>query len=114
VAFAAGLVAAAAFSASPVAATSLVKIALHCYSSPETTKFTNVSSKSLTIKRWGSTYQAYPGEPFTVNKSLAPGQSVTYKTGRVSGAIYGNYIYNDNGRDGVKVVTSVGTYTKHC
>lgn len=49
-----------------------------------------------------------------MNKTLAPGESVTYKTGRGAGTIYGNYIYNDNGKDGVKVVTSIGTFTKHC
>src|SRR4051794_24459170 len=114
-AFAAALISAAALSAAPVSAASQpISIKLACYSTPETTTITNVSSKKLTVKSFGSTYQPYAGEPLHVNKVLAPGQAVTYKTGRAPGSIYGNSIYNSNGRDGVRVVTSVGTYTKHC
>jgi hypothetical protein len=71
----------------------------------------------ITLKKVGSTYQPYAAKPFSVNRTLAPGASVTFLTGRrASGPnkLYGNYIYNDNGRDGVKVVTTVGTITKHC
>jgi phosphate-selective porin len=113
-AFAAAIIGVCVISTGTATAASPVKITLKCYSSPEKTTIKNTSTSSLKVKNFGSTYQAYSAEPFRVNKTLAPGQSVTYKTGHGRGTIYGNYIYNDNGRDGVKVVTSVGTYTKHC
>jgi hypothetical protein len=94
-----------------------VKITLHCYSNPELTKITNNGTVTFRVTKVGSTYQPYAAEPFSVNKTLAPGESVTYQTGRKASGpykLYGNYIYNDNGRDGVKVVTTVGTFTKHC
>jgi hypothetical protein len=100
-----------------VTAASSVKITLHCYSNPEKTKITNVGTHSFKITKVGSTYQPYSYEPFRVSKTLAPGQSVTYQTGRAArgtNALTRNYIYNDNGKDGAKVVTSVGTFTKHC
>jgi hypothetical protein len=113
-AFAAGLVGAALFAASPASASSPIAITVKCYSSPEKTTIKNTSTNSLKVTSFGSTYQPYSGEPIGVNKTLAPGQSVTFKTGRAAGSVYGNYIYNDNGRDGVKVNTSVGSFTKHC
>jgi hypothetical protein len=113
-AFGAALISAAAMSAAPVSAASQpISISLSCYSSPEKTTIKNVSTRTLTVKSFGSTYQPYSAEPFHVNTTLAPGKSVTYKTGSGS-RLYGNSIYNNNGKDGVKVVTSVGTFGKHC
>jgi hypothetical protein len=98
-------------------AASAVKITLRCYSNPEKTTIKNIGTVSFKIQKVGSTYQPYSAEPFSVNKTLAPGQSVTYQTGYgASGPtrLYGLYIYNDNGQDGARVKTTVGTFTKHC
>jgi len=100
-----------------VAASSPVKITLACYSNPEKTTIKNVSTHSLTVKTVGSTYKPYSFEPFTVNKVLAAGKSVTYQTGsKAKGAneLSHDYIYNNNGSDGARVTTSAGTFTKHC
>lgn len=97
------------------AATSL-SIVLRCYSNPEKTTIKNTGTTTFTIRTVGSTYQPYSYEPFSVGKKLLPGQSVTYQTGRaaVSNVLTRNYIYNNNGLDGVRVVTSVSKYTKRC
>jgi hypothetical protein len=103
--------------AAPVAAASPVKITVKCYSNPEKLTVTNTSSSSIKVNSVSSTYQLTSAEPFRVNKTLAPGQSITYQFGRAASGptkLYGNYIFNDNGRDGGKAVTSVGTFTKGC
>ncbi|HVM29939.1 MAG TPA: hypothetical protein VM305_04120 [Candidatus Limnocylindrales bacterium] len=99
-----------------VEAAPLVGIRLGCYSNPETTRIKNNTAKTITIYRVGSTYQPYSYEPFTVNKRLLPGTAITYQTGRAAtrNVLTRNYIYNDNGRDGVRVATSIGTFTKSC
>ena len=94
-----------------------VKITLKCYSNPEKTTITNNGTVSFKVQKVGSTYHPYSSEPFSVNKTLAPGQSVTYQTGsHASGAtkLTNNYIYVNSGQDGVRVITSVGPFTKHC
>jgi hypothetical protein len=76
----------------------------------------NNGARSITVRKVGSTYQPYSYEPFVVTKVLGPGEAITYQTGRAASrnVLTRNYIYNDNGRDGAKVVTSVGTFTKAC
>lgn len=109
---------AAPLSTTPTAQAAVgVKITLNCYSNPEKTKVTNTGTVTFTVTRVGSTYQPYSSEPFVVSKTLRPGEYVTYQTGRAASGpykLYGNYIYNDNGLDGARVKTSVGTFTKHC
>jgi hypothetical protein len=100
-------------------AASAAGITLRCYSNPEKTIIRNNTGKAFTIKTVGSTYQPYSYEPITKNKVLGAGMSITYQSGyaAISGAtrtLTRNYIYNDNGRDGVRVVTSVGTFTRSC
>src|SRR4051812_27449297 len=81
-ALAAALISVAVFSTGTAsAATQPITITVKCYATPEKTIIKNVSSSSLKVKNFGSTYQAYAGEPIAVNKTLAPGQSVTFKTG---------------------------------
>lgn len=94
-----------------------VKITLKCYSNPEKTTITNNGTVTFKVTRLGSTYQTYSYEPFVISKTLTPGQSVTYQTGRAASGAYAlsrNYIYNDNGKDGTRIRTNVGTFTKHC
>jgi phosphate-selective porin len=99
-----------------VTAAAAVQITLKCYSNPERTTIANKTNKKITVKTFGSTYKPYGYEPFRLNKSLAAGKSITYQTGYAAkkNELTRNYIYNDNGRDGAKVVTSVGTFKKHC
>ena len=107
-----------ALGVAPVAAeaASGVGIRLSCYSNPERTIIKNNRRKSIIIRRVGSTYRPYSYEPFSVRKVVKPGKRVQFQTGRAArvNRLTRNYIYNDNGRDGVKVVTSVGTFRKHC
>ena len=94
-----------------------VSISLRCYSNPEKTIVRNTGTTTFKVSKVGSTYQPYSYEPVAVSKTLAPGQSVTFQSGYAASGAYkltGNYIYNDNGQDGTKVVTSVGTFKKHC
>jgi len=76
----------------------------------------NNRSRSITIYRVGSTYRPCSYEPFRVRKVVKPGKRVQFQTGRAAriNVLTRNYIYNDDGRVGVKVVTSVGTLKKHC
>lgn len=100
-----------------VQAATSVKIALRCYSNPEKVTITNTGTTTFTVKKVGSTYQPYSYEPFSVSKTLAPGQSVTYQTGSAasgSNKLTGTYIFNDNGLDGVRVKTNLNTYSKRC
>lgn len=94
-----------------------VAITVRCYSNPEKVTIKNNRGSAIRVTKVGSTYQPYSYEPFSVSKRIAPGKSVTFKAGNAaSGAnvLTGNYIFNDNGRDGVRVVTSVGTFKKDC
>ena len=93
-----------------------VRISLSCYSNPERTIIKNNRNKAITIYRVGSTYRPYSYEPFRVSKRVTPGKRAQFQTGRAArvNVLTRNYIYNDNGADGVKVVTSVGTFKKHC
>jgi hypothetical protein len=94
-----------------------VKITLSCYGNPEKTKITNIGTVNFKITKIVTTYQPTTAEPFNVSKTLAPGQYVTYLTGRAASGpykLYTNYIYNNEVRDGAKITTSVGVFTKYC
>jgi len=102
------------------AATPALTITLDCYSSRERTTIRNNRSSTVTIKTVGSLYKPYSNEPFSVNRKLAAGKSVTYYTG--SGASYSSSftltrrnIYNNSvSSEGARVTSSVGTFTKRC
>ncbi|MEA2623930.1 MAG: hypothetical protein QOH61_2840, partial [Chloroflexota bacterium] len=89
---------------------------VRCYAHPETTKIHNGTNHAITINSVGSTYQPRSNEPFHVSKTLAAGHSITYETGydANSHVLTHAYIYNDNGRDGARVMSTAGTITKHC
>lgn len=100
----------------PAEAAGGVTITVRCYSNPERTTIKNNRSSAIRINTVGSTYQPYSYEPFGVYKRLGAGMSITYQTGRAASknVLTRNYIYNDNGADGVRVKTSVGNFTKKC
>ena len=91
-------------------------ISLSCYTSPERTTIHNGTSHAITIDSVGSTYKPRSNEPFSVDKHLSAGASITYQTG--SGAKHNvlthQSIYDNNGKDGARVKTSIGTFKKHC
>lgn len=101
--------------AAPTLAAS-VSITVRCYGNPETTTIHNGTSHRITINSVGSTYQPRSNEPFYVYHRLSAGHSITYQTGYAahSNVLTHQYIYNNNGLDGARAKTSVGTFKKHC
>lgn len=95
-----------------------VSVTVSCYANPEKVTVKNTKSSSITIKAVGSLYQPYSNEPFTVNKTLAAGASITYQTGGAASvnALTKRYIYNNDvgTREGTRVATSAGTVEKRC
>lgn len=99
-----------------VADAASISIGVSCYSNPELTTIRNYSGHGITIRSVGSTYHPYSFEPFYVYKHLNAGDSITYQTGRAAyrHVLSHDYIYNNNGLDGVRVRTSIGKFTRHC
>jgi hypothetical protein len=101
-------------------AASGLTITLDCYSSRERTTIKNTKSVAVTIKTVGSLYKPYSNEPFSVNRKLAPGKSVTYYTGSGASAsssttLTRRNIYNNTvSSEGVRVTSSVGSFSKRC
>lgn len=93
-----------------------IRISLSCYGNPEKTTIGNTSKKSFTIETVGSTYQPYSFEPFHVNHVLKPGQWISYQTGSAAhtNVLTHDYIYDNNGKDGARVATTLGTFSEHC
>lgn len=102
------------------AATPALTVTLDCYSSRERTTIRNNKSVTVTIRTIGSLYKPYSNEPFTVNRKLAAGKSVTFYTG--SGASYSSAttltrrnIYNNTvSTEGGRVTSSAGSFSKRC
>jgi hypothetical protein len=94
------------------ASTPALTVAVACKATPEVTRVKNNRSRAITIKTVGSIYQPYSYEPFTVNRRLAGGRSITFESG--SGAnqnkLTGSYIYNNDvgTNEGARVTTSSG------
>jgi hypothetical protein len=95
-------------------------VSVDCFSSREKTTIKNNRSTTVTIRTVGSLYKPYSNEPFSVNRKLAAGKSITYYTG--SGATYSvsttltrRNIYNNSiSSEGARVTSSVGTFTRRC
>jgi hypothetical protein len=100
------------------AAVSGVVVTVACGASPERLTIRNNRSRSITITKVGSTYQPRSGEPYSVNKVLGPGKSITYRFGSGRGAnkLTGSFIFNDTSpREKGKVwVSGLGTVTDRC
>jgi hypothetical protein len=94
-------------------------IILNCHGNPETTKVTNIGTSSVTLTSITSLYAPTTSEPFHVNKTLSPGQSITYQTGSYASGTYrlsGLFIYNNNvSTEGARVKVSPGqSFSKGC
>ncbi len=101
------------------AATGLT-VTLDCYSSRERVTIKNNRSVTVTIKTVGSLYKPRSIEPFTVNRKLAAGKSVSYYTGSGASASSAytltrqSIFNNDVASEGVRVTSSVGIFSKRC
>jgi hypothetical protein len=95
-----------------------VTVTVDCYSSLEKVTIRNGRSRSITIRTVGSIYKPYSYEPFAVYRTLGAGKSITFRSGRGSGAnkLTGNSIYNNSvgTKEGARVNTSVGTISDRC
>jgi hypothetical protein len=95
-----------------------VTVTVYCYSSLEKVIIRNDRSRAITIRTVGSIYKPYSSEPFDVYRTLGAGKSITFRSGRGSGAnkLTGNSIYNNSvgTREGARVSTSVGTISDRC
>ena len=97
-----------------------IVVTVACQGRPELTTIRNTSPMPVALRTLSSLYRPYDGvEPFALDVTLAPGQTVTYQTGSgASGAgrLYGQPIYNDEEAtaEGVRVETSVGTFVQTC
>ena len=101
------------------AATQDVEIRLACEGQPEETTIENAGDETVTVEEVESLHEPRPNEePYEVSDKVRPGKSITYETG--TGAkgkreLSGNEIYDNEATDeGVRVVTSAGTFTAEC
>ena len=94
------------------AVTPALTVTVACKATPETTRVKNNRSTAITIKKVESIYQPYSDEPFTVNRKLGGGRSITFESG--SGAdqnvLTKRYIYNNNvgTKEEARVTTASG------
>lgn len=95
---------------------SKLQVSIDCAGAPETTTIKNVGQGTVTLSRLTS---LYGGENYTLNKPLAPGQTIVYRTGGNSGPnlLTSNYIYDQSAgtAEGTRITVSTGkTFTKTC
>jgi len=101
------------------AATGLT-VTVDCFSSRERVTIKNTRSATVTIKTVGSLYKPRSNEPFRVNRKLAAGKTVSYYSGRGASASSAytltrqSIFNNDVAAEGVRVTSSVGTFSKRC
>jgi lipoprotein-anchoring transpeptidase ErfK/SrfK len=93
-----------------------LQVSIDCAGSPETATIKNAGQGTVTLTRLNS---LYVGASFSLNKQLAPGQTIVYRSGGNSGAnlLTSNYIYDQSAgtAEGVKITVSTGrTFTKTC
>lgn len=102
------------------AATAALTVSVGCYASREKTTIRNNRSATVTIKTVGSLYKPRSNEPFSVNRKLAAGKSVSFYTGSGASASSSTTLTrqsifsNDVASEGVRVTSSVGTFSKRC
>jgi lipoprotein-anchoring transpeptidase ErfK/SrfK len=96
-----------------------LQVSVNCTGVPETTTIKNVGEGTVTLSRLTSLYNAGGGEPFALNRQLAPGATITFSTGTGTGPnkLSNQFIYNDDAGDveGARVTVSTGkTFTAYC
>ena len=95
---------------------SKLQVSIDCAGAPETTTVKNIGQGTVTLTRLAS---LYGGESFGLNRQLAPGQTIVYRSGGNSGAnlLTSNYIYDQSAgtAEGTRITVSTGkTFTKTC
>jgi hypothetical protein len=93
-----------------------LKVSIDCSGAPETTTIKNIGAGTASLATLRS---FYGGETFNLNRSLAPGQTIIYRTGGGTGANFltSNYIYNQDAgpSEGVQITASTGkTFSARC
>ncbi len=95
-----------------------LRIWVSCTTRPETIKFKNTASGPITVRSVTTLYARHTFEPFTVNRVLRGGESLTFQAGPgARGTILTrSEIFTDSAgaTDGVTVRSSVGTIAIHC
>lgn len=94
-------------------------ITLKCATSPETVRVTNTGSDPISLLEFETLVDQIAGEPFTLSRTLKPGQTAIFQTG--AGAQYGTvltprFIFTNTAwdKEGLKLTTSAGVATKTC
>ena len=95
------------------AVTPALTITVACKAAPETTRVKNNRNTAITINTVGSIYQPRSNEPFTVNRRLGGGRSITFESGYDAdqNVLTRQYIYNNDvgTQEGARVMTASGT-----
>lgn len=95
-----------------------VQVNVNCTSNPERTAVKNNTNSSIKVNKVSSINDPRSNEPFTVNRTLKAGKTITFKSGpnARSNVLTRQYIYdNDAGsREGARVSTSVGRFVDKC
>lgn len=94
-----------------------IRITVNCTSNPERVTIKNNRSRRVLIQKVGSTYQPRPGEPYTVNRYLGSGKSITFTFGTAPGPnkLTSQFIFhNTEPTEKAKVILNIGTFTKRC
>lgn len=109
-----------ACAAKPPTYPSLLEITIDCKNVPEWVKIKNVGLGPVTITGLESLYQKKPIEPFTLNKTLQPGQGVIYRsgtTGNYANVLTSQYLYSPGvgSAEGARIFTKTGkTFVVRC
>ena len=104
----------------PPAYPSQLEVTIDCKNLPEWVKIKNVGQGPVTITGLESLYQKKSIEPFTLNKTLEPGQGIIYRsgtTGSYANVLTSQYLYNPNvgEAEGARIFTKTGkTFVVRC
>ncbi|MCC6703819.1 MAG: L,D-transpeptidase family protein [Thermomicrobiales bacterium] len=99
---------------------SQLEVTMDCKNLPEWVKIKNVGQGPVTITGLESLYDKKPIEPFTLNKTLQPGQGVIYRsgtTGNYANVLTSQYLYSPNvgESEGARIFTKTGkTFVVRC
>ena len=95
-----------------------VQVNVNCTSNPERTAVKNNTNSSIKVKKVSSINDPRSNEPFTVNRTLKAGKTITFESGPKarSNVLTKAYIYdNDAGsKEGARVSTSEGRFVDKC
>jgi lipoprotein-anchoring transpeptidase ErfK/SrfK len=92
---------------------SQLDVTIDCQKLPEWVKVVNVGQGPVTLTGIESLYEKKSIEPFTLNKTLQPGQGIIYRsgtTGSYANILTSQYLYNPNvgSAEGARIFTATG------